>query len=671
MGVKFKLKFNNAQGYDCVVNFNFPDYDDEPITLYGGERPFVLQEFNSDSDYFKPVRPQQATIEILASQGGVKLEDFITDNDDDITVSFDFGTWVNYWQGYISQDDLQETWIAQNHILTLRADEGIGRLKNVPLSDNGAQLVGTFTPFALIQYAAQKAVSNFLFCRVISNLFHTSMTGTGTNTGLDQCKVDARTFERAINEYDDSYTVLEKINRAWSQTLFQYLGEWWIVRVEENFIPLASNLTGFINNKPTIGSRSGISTRYTAEVGVNQKIVPIAPAMLKTILKPSKTTTINYNWEKFAQVVCNESFQAGTKLREFSILGVEFDAFSVDDWTWEKGATPNTPTTITDNLERWRRYASTNQNLPDDDFVALVPQPSTDSWMKSCEVYVQDNDYIEIGFQHRNDANITAAADVVAFVFLFGNDSKTYGYNSASRAWSEITSWALIPACTVARSASGVEWEEFSSEALGGTPVAGYIHVYLVHDYSNLGALYRYVKDLTFNVKPSIQNLRRSIIKGDYDRYTISNDYAKKYDETIYLDDAETNIYKGAIYQSDGFTLTGDNWYRRRYNTERYTFKRHHAIAKWEVNRTYKTKLEANFFGLVWERSGTGYPIGFVNTINFVDDAPKKTFGITNLKEIDFMSCVWSAELIEIYDEDTSEEVPGDLDTHSFDFYYQ
>ena len=48
-------------------------------------------EFNTDDDLFKPMRPQQATIQVLASAGGVSIEDFLPENDEDVTVRFDFG----------------------------------------------------------------------------------------------------------------------------------------------------------------------------------------------------------------------------------------------------------------------------------------------------------------------------------------------------------------------------------------------------------------------------------------------------------------------------------------------------------------------------------------------------------------------------------------------------
>ena len=126
------------------------------------------------------------------------------------------------------------------------------------------------------------------------------------------------------------------------------------------------------------------------------------------------------------------------------------------------------------------------------------------------------------------------------------------------------------------------------------------------------------------------------------------------------------------MFESDGDTLTDKNWLRRRYSSERFGFKRQNAIANWWINRKHRMRLECNFFGLKWDRSGTKLPIGLINTINFVDDAPDKTFAIVNMKEIDFMSCIWSANLIEIWDEvnDTTVE-PSALDVHTNIDYYE
>jgi hypothetical protein len=309
----------------------------------------------------------------------------------------------------------------------------------------------------------------------------------------------------------------------------------------------------------------------------------------------------------------------------------------------------------------------------------LLFLPGVDWWAKSCQVYVQEGDFVEISFQHKNGAVATSAADIVGYVLFFATDSTIYALNGSSGVWGLVTG-SIFGALTVARANDGTEWSTFEIKATTPIPKPGYFRVYLNNDYSVVGNNIRYFKDLNLSIEPSIQNLRRRLIQGDYDRYTIDSRIEKNFEEIIAFDDAETNIYKGAIYETDGITLTGDEWYRMKNfdgadaTSERFTFKRQNALARWFQNRSYKMKLDVNMYGLLWENPNdppNTLPIGLINTIKFVDDAPGKIFAITNMKEIDFMNNTWSASLIEIFDESGNVNEPTDNDVHTFDYYYE
>lgn len=307
MSVKFQMTFMNAQETECTVKFYVDDsiYSDAPITIYGGGRPFILQEFNNDKDLFRPIRSQQATIEILASASGVTIDDFlVADDDKAMKVIFTYGSYGEYWYGIVSQDDISENWIAQNHIITIRADDGFGSLKTVQLQDfDGNALVGQHTPYNLLQYAMQNTARTTTFWNVISNLFYTGMDTSVRQTGLDQCLIDVNTFESDPETFDDAYTVIEKINSAWNQTVFQYRGEWWILRIPELFIPQSDSLAGFQANKPNLGQRANTLTRFMANVGVNELVKPIMPEMLRSLNKPSKNTTVSFEYDPVEALV--------------------------------------------------------------------------------------------------------------------------------------------------------------------------------------------------------------------------------------------------------------------------------------------------------------------------------------------------------------------------------
>jgi hypothetical protein len=617
----------------------------------------------------------------------------LSEDEDNIQVRFDFGDFNQYWLGFLSQEDMSEVWIATNHILTLRADDGIGRLKNIELGDNdGNTLLGAYDFVELLQYATRGSALNFANGAIISNLFHTSMTDGIDRTGLDQCTTDARTFENAIASFDNKYTAIEKINRAWNQTMFQWFSQFYVLRIPEMFT--TEPLEGFTFDE--IG-RYTISQRYDMLVGVGELVKPIMPEMLKTFFKPSKQTTIKYDWQNFEQIVCNETFEIGELIETDNTIltGYETERSTIEQWTYERGTPGSFVPAVGENtfFEKWVLYDSF---LSIDSFAALANFGVGDTFMRSCQVYVSAGDSFSIEFDHKWKLDLAGTVtETIAYVLLYADDGTFYSFKGGVPTWVEKTSaWIIGEDDIRITYEPSTDWKKYEwiygenviNQAI---PKSGYLNVLLNYDVSVGGtgipdspflSQYKYFRDLNVTINPSIQLERKRKLKGDYDRYTIDSRIEKNFDETIFFDDAESKNYRGAIYESDGTTLTGDEWYRMKNfdgadaTSERFTFKRQNALARWFQNRSYKMKLDVNMYGLLWENPNdppNTLPIGLINTIKFVDDAPGKIFAITNMKEIDFMNNTWSASLIEIFDESGNVNEPTDNDVHTFDYYYE
>ena len=214
-----------------------------------------------------------------------------------------------------------------------------------------------------------------------------------------------------------------------------------------------------------------------------------------------------------------------------------------------------------------------------------------------------------------------------------------------------------------------------------GVIKTGYIQIllYVPQNPSNSAIFY---SDLELIIEPEVQKNRKKKIKGDYDRYTISKNLLKNYEETTPIDDGPGASYKGTILRDDGITMTGDRWWRK-YNFngiqqtpewEALTFKRQKALAHWYFNNKYRIKFDGNFYGLTFkDENDNEYPIGIPTRFTYSDgSAPEKEFMIANLKEIDFMANTWQATLVEVYDadEDIATREPGVTDVHTFDFYF-
>jgi hypothetical protein len=643
---KYRYSFKSHEGQTCVVRFDFEGFTGASTTLVGAARPFVLKEFNNDDDIFKPLRPQMAEMSFIASASGVSIDNFLMDNDDDIIVYFDFGTWTNYWKGYMLQDDFQESWINTNHIITLRATEGIGQLKDVELTEAGAELNGRYTPLELIQYAMAETVQGFNDYKVFSNLFHSSMTDTSTNTGLDQCYVDAKTFQVNPSEYDDSYLALEKINKSWNQTLYMYKGKWVIFRQEELYVPYSENIRGYRQNG---ASRTDASQRFDALVGVNQTIKPITPEMLRFIQRRTKSDTIQFNFDQFDEILCNGSFSRGALVTSTSTL----KTYQLDQWNWYQGAINSTTIPTTGSFGRKESFAVGGKL--DDQYAFLTQDSATTRFLKSCGVEVLLNEKIDVSVETKYKTTFAGAGNIDTLVVMLYGVTNNYTLDGDGRWYQSNASWTtnLKTIQIYYNGSPAILPQEYNtvqvtSEAI---PENGILYINLYNpNVPFVSSQERYFKSLQLVLSTTFNGIDVSTIQAVQSIFTKAATLKPKFFDEIYFDDGLSKLYKGSLYEDDQQTLTTADWHRFRYSSESNGFRKQNDIAHWSHNRINRNKIDANFYGLTWS-SGTE-PIGLINTVRFTDDDPNRIYTIANLKEMDFSSSTWSATLVEVFDMD-------------------
>jgi hypothetical protein len=628
-GEKYRVDFKSLDGYDCRIQFWYDGYSGSVNNLIGGARPFVLKEFNTDEDLFKPIRPQMADMEIVASSSGVTIDDFLADNDTDIYVTFAYNNVsVGYWRGYLLQDDFQEIWQDSSHIIMLRATEGLGYMKNFPISNAGAEITAKTTPLDFLQYATSTAAQGWTKYAVISNLFHDSMTDSLTYTGIDQCKIDPKTFQIQSTEYQDSYTVTENINRAFNQTLFMYNDMWHILRIEELYVPKTDNLRGFSSN---LGTRTALQKRFDISVGVNEEVKPISPDMMRFIKRRTKIDKNTFNFEQISEILPNGTFARGT----LTGSGSTYKEYGISNWT------------STTSLVRKEVYTGVGGRLTDN--YALMPTLSASyNILYSESVKVFAGDKLEFGINFKYVTNVTSSFSLLlAFIKLTG--ASTNYYLNENGEWSTTSTNIYVDA----NGTSGVDIQVWNSVNITSQPMpdSGTIEVWLYSDYQAhlAGNGQVQFKGLQFNIIETFNGDTATNINGINALYTKSADVNVNSQNDIYLQDGFSYNYKGTIYQSDGTTITDADWYRYRYPAETFSFRRQNLTSYWENNRYNRNKIDATFYGLTFN---SGDRIGLINTVIFEDDDPNKVYAILNMKEIDFAAGIWSATLLEIWDDD-------------------
>ena len=653
--VKYQIEFKSGDNQDCQITFLYEGWGGGITTLEGGARPFVLKEFNSNDDIFKPIRAMMAEMEILTNVNGVTIEDFYAEQDSDILIRFSVNTFP-YWRGYVLQDDFQEVWDDSNHYLIIRAADGFGLLKNFQFGDGDNELVGRFTPFQCLAYAMSRLPEVPLIQHyVINNLYHDSMSDAVQTMPLDQCYIDAKTFQQEGTTYDDCYTAIEKINKSFSQTVFMYLGEWWFLRIEELYTSYNNNLRGFFSD---LGVRYTIDKRYDVEIGVNSEIKPISPQMLRLIQKKTKYDEVDFSFTPFNEMLTNETFARATYV---STSGAS-KTFTLQDWTFERGtfSSPVTPGAgYTSALREIYNGTLANGLLERYVFMEFNGSLGTidDVWLKSNTIKVFATNQIKftIDYKRLNAGSTDFYKNIPIAVVIIESGGLFYSLNQEGNWTTTLSLDTGTPIYLDTRSGTNVDATEWNTVQVESklVPVSGNLTVrlYMVTD-ANFTQSINYYRNLECKVLTSFESgedIRK--ITGINSKFEKSGTIVNADIQETYLDDHFSTLHKGAIFESDGTTLTDADWYRYRFAGESYGFRRQNATALWEHNRFNRNKIDGNFYGLMWNDGVQNWPIGLINTIRFVDDDVNKTYWIANMREIDFAAGTWSATLEEVYDE--------------------
>lgn len=180
----YEMSFKNVEEtlVKVMIADNAIQTDDPPeiIQLDPAGSPLKISTIDEGENKFTPVKSQQATITFL-SNGNTSLETFSDGSDDRFSVSVLYGTTIIFY-GFLSLSDNSEAFLPPKNNVVLTANDKLGALKEIPLTDFGGSVVGVnpqgkYTIGQLIAMCLQKTGLS-LELRVINNLRH----GTGVKS---------------------------------------------------------------------------------------------------------------------------------------------------------------------------------------------------------------------------------------------------------------------------------------------------------------------------------------------------------------------------------------------------------------------------------------------------------------------------------------------------------
>jgi hypothetical protein len=648
--LKYQMAFKTIDNKDVIVDFRIEGATGSVVQLEAGVRPVVFREYNTDEDIFKPIRAFLCEIQIMTNVNGVTIDTFIANNDTDIQVIVHYNGYYSNstWYGYILQDDIEEVWDDGNHYLIVRAAEGFGLLKTIPFAVAGAEPIGKYTPLQFIENALSTLTTGVTAdYYVLNNLFHDSMVDTAGRHPLNQCYIDAKTFQQEATVYDDCYTVIEKICAAFGQSIF-FDGQMWLFRPEELYTSYNNNLR--VANVTSV-NQFEILTRYDIEIGVGREMQPIMPEMLRSLNRATKFDEVDFYYNGFDEMLQNETFARGA----LTSSSATTKTYNVDSWTFLRGGLDSTTAGTGTFAAREIYNSSLGGGLLERYIFLDLATPANDyQFVKSQSVAVPSLGIIKFTTDIKWANTITNNSIPVAWVIL---QSGSFYY-----CLNEEGEW-ILALSLFAASASYIRLDISSSSNVDMTtwntiqvesnilPVAGNVTVYLgSQTFSTANIVY--YKNMEFEYLSSFesgQDIRKILGINSYFKKstTINNSYK----EEIYLDDHFSALHKGAIFQSDQTTLTDADWYRYRFAGESYGFRRQNATAQWEHNRFNRNKIDVNMYGISWD-TGSGFEMmSFKNTYRFMDDDVNKVYYPANISEIDLVNNTWSGTLVEVWDQ--------------------
>jgi hypothetical protein len=646
------MDFYSHQGDLCRVSFFVEGYVGDIGALTGTSTPFLLREFNTDEDIFKPIRALIGDVEVVTSSSGVTADSFLANSDTDIELRFFFiNTTTPFWRGFVLQTEFQEIWSNQNHVLKISATDGFGLLKNSKLVNPSGSIDGMWTPFQYLAFACANMPLDFTKYTIINNLYHDSMSTTLPQTCLVQTKIDSRTFEETPTLFNDNYAVLENVNKAFNQTIFQQNNEFVLLRLEELYTPTSTNLRGVQVDGATT---TNLSRRYDVQIGVNQTLKPISPEMVRFIKRQVKSNTIQYDYSQFDEVIKNSSFARGTLVSSYPT----FKDYSIDNFTLVSSFITDSPIT---GVAIFRRESYVSNVGPLSDNYIIIPQAISSGpnhLLKSEGIRVSFGERIKIvvdsAFAKTFNVNpFLINTKVATLVVKLVGATATYYLNEKGD-WQTYDSGNFYSnfvrvEYNDAEKIKPEEWQTIEVESIT-FPDSGTLSVYLavpVTPYEPNQE--RYFKNLKIEIANQFDT-NEIQISGVQSIFSKSTDLKFEFNETIIFDSTSSPTNKGSLYENDGVTIADDNWYRFRYSGERQAFRKQNAIARWSHNRYDRSKIDLNLYGVKWLDGATSRSISFLNTFVFTNDDPNKVYYISNIREIDYAAATISLSLEEVWD---------------------
>lgn len=648
-GDLYILPIESVSGNRFEVSIQRKDYMGPYSNLDGTNGVFVLKYVDNDEDVYPAIRASEATISFVA-RSKFDLESIVNGDDTEYRVVVRDTSGNNLWVGFLVTEDCTEQYTFPPKIISLRATDGLGLLKETNLQNQaGESVYDKVTLLQILEWCLyQTGIEIPLVVDV--NVFESAMQDRSVdpvNEPFSQCKVHTRSFMTDATTYDNMYNVLSAILTGFKATLYQQNGRWHVKRFADKWNGPDTTATvypyPYTNSTPT-----GETNNY--DVLVDQvNYIAVNDDHIKGFVNRSKFTKITYNYEIPDDIPHNKSFQLGSFLSILS--GPNNTAYRIDFWTLVK----NLPE-INSTATPYRNVVFAPGGGIQESYIVLpreTPGAANPNRLRSEPVEVQKGDRLSLSAETRTKTSFDiSTGNIGIFYVRLITGSTTYTLRNDGQ-------WIVSNANTVQfqpNQPSSADWWSGSVESLP-FPDDGEVSIALLSwDASGTGneTWFRNV-----NIEFDIFLNNSTELKGEYDQISQNANYKKTFSEDIEVGDSPKKIIKGALFLDDGTTLTRQ-WHRQG-KSENLRLIRLNDLALFQFNYRLKTKFDGSIKGVTY----SSLLIGPSNLFSFTD-IPRKVFIATNLT-IDLHSDIAQVSLQEFYSDDPADP-QGDTQTFNYIF---
>ena len=658
-GVKYTVQFSSvgtAQDYKFEIlekNYLGNFYSLDPA------RSPVRHSCEID-DPVTPIKGTKLSLSYV-NDGPVPLSTFYAQDDQAYKGRLWWGNQLMF-EGYLIQDDCTEVLDDVRHIVTLSFNDGLGLLRDIKLNlayQPGFNPAQTITEEVFTFRTLMDIIKHCIYCTglelktmLYEQLFESAQLNHKIFT--EETSVNMETFLDSDGQWQDCYTVLEKILGWYGLTIFQAFGVWNIVRWHDlryynGTIPgyqfdAVMTLEGSVtlDQSFSFGAYDITTQPKTFEYGAQNRI-----------LRPMKFVKNTFSYKRPQNFKNADFTELGTLLRQYTTgSGSSFQTiyeYEAKYWTrLEPG-------------EIFIRIVKNYINVEIERYIVVKTTGTFSALTLACissGIEVAQNDFVSVSFSVR--CSDFPVGSFFGFKVYNTVPNITRWAKDVPLSWNSNGYWLV-------NALQDGKWNAVEIDVKQDIPLDGVLHLYLpslmapVNGETHVKDI-RLVYDIKVNNTINMVGHTHTVTDTDITHVVKNNE-----DNKIYVDDSPKNSILGTTFnagQDIGLLHKRTNlWYREAFNTERKKVGEIVTFEREFWRRKPRTILEGTLNGIYFN----GVHASPLSRFTY-DQMPGLNF-ILGRWELDYENNTLSGTMYEMYEDG---EQDGDFvnSNYSFDYIY-